>query len=151
MLTLGEQLKQNIQREKQAAEDRAAALDQCRTEEARRNFATAKAFFDEAREFFTQGILQRKEISTLYLQVGGAHFNRTNDAHSAFAEVLGVYDYRNGDIRQGPASLYNPRKLESLWLEFQKWATENDLRVFWTEASDGAGMESWWVLRIEAN
>jgi hypothetical protein len=148
MPNLGEMLAHNIKREKQAAEDSAAALEQMRTEEARRIFNTAKRFFDDARTFFINGITNGEEVAKLFVQVGGARYSGfRGDTHQEFDRVLEGYQYK--DEKLGPTSLHDPKRFASLWHEFQQWARENGLIAKWHYAWDGGGMESWWLLKVE--
>lgn len=147
MPNLGELLSQNIQREKQAATDSAAALDQQRTEEARRTFLVGKRFFDDARDYFTQGIVAREPVKSLYRQVGGKHYSAAGvECHAEFSQVLQGYQY--SDEKRGPNSLHDPKRFASLWHEFQQWAREQGLVATWHYCYDGGGMDSWWQLRV---
>lgn len=147
MSTLGERLAQNIEREKQAATDSAAALELQRTEEARRKFLIAKRFFDDAREFFTRSITAGEPVAKLYRQVGGGRYSSETETHAEFSAVLEGYSYQ--DEKTGPRSLHDPKRLASLWHEFRQWAASEGLVAYWAYCHDGGGMDSWWQLRVK--
>jgi hypothetical protein len=144
MATLGEQLAQNIEREKKAASDSEAAFALLQTEEARKNFRIVEGFFKEAREYFTRSIQAGAPVKKLYLQVGGARFSIGVNCHDAVADVLGIYQR----TYQGPQSLSDPLRYSSLWQEFRQWAMSEGLEATWHDCYDGGGVDNWWQLRV---
>ena len=147
MPNLGELLAQNIVQEKKAATDSAAALDQMRTAEARKKFLTGKAFFDEARDYFTSSIQQHAAVKTLFMQVGGKTFSSADvNCHPEFCAILAGYQAR--DQKLGPDSLFDPKRFASLWSEFQAWSLGQGLVASWHSCWDVGGMDSWWQLRV---
>jgi hypothetical protein len=150
MTTLGQQLAQNIEREKQAAYDSAAALEQMRTAEARAKFLTVQEFFEDAKSYFTAGIMGKLPSNSLYRQVGGARYSSpSEDCHVELDKVIDAYQQNSGKGGTGPASMYDPKRFASLWTEFQQWATSQGLKAAWHYCWSSGGEDSWWQLRVD--
>jgi hypothetical protein len=147
MTTLGDRLQSNIDREKQAAHDSAAALSLLQTEEARKEFGIVKEFFDKSREYFTQGILAGKPVAQLYRQLGGKRYSSCHDCHEEAAGVINIY--QNSNTKLGPDSLLDPKKFGSLWSEFRQWAQSEGMVASWHYCWSGGGEDNWWQLRVE--
>ena len=151
MPNLGELLSANMQREKDAAHDIAAAWDQMRTDEARKNFTAGKKFFDDAKDYFTNGITNQEEVKNLFLQVGGNgitnRYGSKVDCHVDFSAVMDCY--KKHPTLCEPASLSDPKRFAALWTDFQRWAVSSGLVAYWTEGTDGGGQDNWWYLHVK--
>lgn len=149
MKTLGETLAENIEREKQSAFDKAAALTQMRTDEEMARFKVGEAFFEKAKKFFTDGITAAVPVKELVVQVGGKRFSAPGkDCNLDFDAIWNGYRSDTAHPERGPNSLHDPKLFAALWVEFQTWARNQGLEAYWASTYDGGGMESWWLLHV---
>ena len=146
MTTLGDRLQANIDREKQAAYDSAAALALLQTEEARQQFGIVKDFFEKSKEYFTKGIMAGRPVAELYRQVGGSRYSTCRECHEDVATVIDIYKSTNKN--RGPDSMYDPKKFASLWAEFTRWAQSEGMVATWQDCWSGGGEDNWWTLRV---
>jgi len=150
-MSLGDQLRNNIQVRKEAK----AAANRLKNRQAQAEFerrqAIAATFFEKAKAQFTEKIQGGAVPSDLRIQVGGhLYTSHLIDTHTEFAKIFDGYSHITTDTPKGrqpqPKSLHT--EYAQLWGDFQLWAQSNGLVAHWEPAWDGGGMDSWWILVV---
>ncbi len=108
-----------------------------------KRFNQVFSFFDDAKHFFEQAILDQTPTTQLRIQVGRTG-PQGSASHMAVYQTLRGWDYDGNELR----SLKGGGAFASLWTDFQAWARSQGLVAQWQYAHDGGGMESWWYLRV---
>lgn len=130
-----------ILRLRQIAEQNDALLKLQREAEAQdakalEDLRKVQAFFYQAKEAFSNAILQNQPMPRIVL------------GHGKNTEVYSLLQcYRWNDPRQvisQPTHPYHP-----VWEDFAKWAYVNDLKPSLVYEHDGVGIDSWHVLKID--
>lgn len=140
--TLGNILSQTQQEEHQNTRDAALRKATAQSQEELENFRRVDAFFEEARKFFTEGIVNRVPVKQLCLTVGTERPGKSS--YAGVYSALALYESYD------PPRITQPKhKFHSLWAEFLAWANSNGLQPKWVYCHDGGGMHSWFELKVE--
>lgn len=134
--SLGERLKARIQHEEEDKLQKLERRAREKSEKEQKELAIVKEFFATAQRDITAAIEADERIPRIV--VG----DRQN---MAVYSALYCYAWHNPECRiTKTRHLYYP-----LWERFEKWATENGLKVDFRREHDGGGLESWHVLTVE--
>lgn len=140
-LSLGEQLAQTRQEEKDNTRRLAELRAQQESAEARANFQLVEKFFEDAKVFFTEGIQARRPVKELSILVGQMRVGLSDNLQ--VSRLLCYYTSNNQ-----AAVLSERHPYHSLWKAFQTWAESNGLTPAWVYEHDGGGVCSWYQLKI---
>lgn len=141
MTSLGERLKAiNAQTKAQQAE------------KLLREKAEADAKFAAEVETIRQFFMSARSHVERAIEAGRAPtpFKLGRGNHNEAASILKTYKWPNKPIggTELRAGAFWPADFFSLWLEFERWLTENDLSAEFDYCYDGGGIESWYELVV---
>jgi hypothetical protein len=123
---------------------RAAALRKAEAASAEEleKYKLVEEFFNTAKVFFSQGILERLPTKDLHLVVGTKDIGKSY--HWKVYDALALYQ-----SQETPRVTKKTHAFYPLWSDFEAWASTNGLQPVWRYCHDGCGMYSWFELRVE--